>query len=447
MNAPLRAIMGYGLMWKPNAGRSMRNDYIAIDRAALLNAVQAQTATPAQQTAWTSAARRILRQPEEVIDGLPLDQQLSLCAATYAFPWERLGGFRPQFGAWGQVAEKLQQTDAPTRAVMADDFALQIKALKTARLSTGYFDFMDALHERAYGNLLRVPGAKALLSQWGNLATTDFLDKRTGAYREDGTGRLLHIEDGSQPGKQLMTVAARATLDQHGITHEKSVWLMNQAAQAMQQAWETQARGLGIAPGDKPAMRTIGFNWAGSAAQQRETECLVMKDAVGQYYGISDRHPSLLDPRGALHVAFHEPQHDIQGRLAVYARMTQQAPILSDAHLALIHAGKIFGYQEDFRVVSAPSTVFAGVPELKNAAYQAYLENQGERAGFYQGNKAGSSIGCDFLPTTPIPGIYFLQSPALLRQPDSAPVRFPAASAGIKSTIGALMRRFGHNRP
>lgn len=102
---------------------------------------------------------------------------------------------------------------------------------------------------------------------------------------------------------------------------------------------------------------------------------------------------ALIDPRSAMHVAFHEPQHQIQHLIGELIKGGAALPqYMQDA-------SRIFRLLGDFGARNCPPEALEVSPQAKENAYTAYKLSRWEETAFYQGNLASVESNRNFMPT------------------------------------------------
>ena len=364
----------------------------------LLTAAEAGNATPGQREEWINTARSILKnETEDQLAARSPSDRLSLAAASYGFWSQHLGNPDLSKNSWEDLAAMTKKLPDNEKQKLTDDLALQAKALKGLSLPDEYFRLEDRIHKRAYEIFSSDPENLETMTAWGKTAAENFIDQNTGMIRPDMTKT-----DGTG---QVMTADARQILDGAGVTRDKVIKVMNAASSAMNQAWTEEAARQGI----KDASQPMQVGAATAAERQFDFNALTDKSG-GAYYKVNDMNAALLDPRDAMHAAFHEPHHQIQDRIA--GLLKQGAPLPD----YMRQSSAIFKMPEDFRVDNCPPGVLAVNKRAEKLADECYDLNRAEESGLYQGNRAVVEINRQFMPGAP-PKTELIekQSPQLVR--------------------------------
>lgn len=198
-------------------------------------------------------------------------------------------------------------------------------------IPNSYIKVLHEIHKNAYAHFLKQPTVQDFYEKWGKHAH-EFINMQTG----EPVPNLRHLDDS--------TVRC---LNKHGITAEKTIEVMNLAAQSIQHAWKQILR----VPDKTPPMSVRLFQ---TRKHPQCLECSVMrtKDSA-PYYEVGDRSHLIGDLRGIIHVGFHEPEHDIQARMQFRFKTDKSGALVG--YKTDEQGGPIMNTYDDLRaIVRAP---------------------------------------------------------------------------------------------
>lgn len=372
----------------------------------LLSAEEAKAAPPDKREQWVNAARDILtRETQEQISARPIEDRLSLAAASYGFWLQHIGNPPFEEGEWAKLKGMTRALPDDTKEKFADDLGLQIKALKSLTVDPAYFRMQDRILDRAMQLFMEEPGVAGTLAAWGKVAEGQLLQKGTGLLAKDSmitidltrTMSLGELQAMDKAGTdhangiphEVMSDTARAALDAAGVTHDKVTHIMNVASIAVNKAWSEEMERHGISDTPKP-MRVEQATVA-----EISVEFNVQRDKDGSYYKVGQHSAGVIDPRNAMHVAFHEPQHQIQDRIGEMLKNGDNLPkYMQDA-------SRIFRLRGNFGAKNCPPDILEVNERAFGLARETYAYSRGEETALYQGHRAAIEINRRFMPDTP----------------------------------------------
>ncbi|MDP9195503.1 MAG: hypothetical protein M3O22_01850 [Pseudomonadota bacterium] len=345
-------------------------------------------------------ARRILAEEGDAISRRPLTGRIALAAASFDFWLERLGwpDVKPNvWNDWNKLHALVKALPDEQRDLLASDMELQLVALRSLQVPAGYFRFTNRIIERAWEAFSATDIAHTLLPVWMEEASACLIDRKTGGI----PGRWLEEIPGGEP---MLSMEARQRLDAAGITHARCVQLMNAASAAINDAYIGIMRGYGI-DDPSPAVQVRDA----VTPEERADQYSAWVDENGfPYYRVGDRSMAVLDPRLCIHIAFHEPHHDIQRRLMGLRKAG--LPEYLDETV------QIFDMHRAYQVVNCPPTVFFVNDWLRHLAMEAYRGDPVEETALYQGWMAELHLAADSsLGLSPVVQHVLGQKPYLTR--------------------------------